>query len=64
MQAEVAVKLSYKVGDENGRENQTKPRWVWSVRHSENGMGSVNDEKKSCDEVKSSPGCYSVEWTC
>ena len=33
------VKLSYKVGDENARENQTKPRWVWSGRHSENGMG-------------------------
>ena len=39
VQAEVAVKLSYIVGDENGRENQTKPRWVWSGRHNENGMG-------------------------
>ena len=38
MQAEVAVKLSYKVGDENGRENQTKPRWLGSGRHNENDM--------------------------
>ena len=32
------MKLSYIVGDENGRENQTKPRWVWSGRHNENDM--------------------------
>ena len=39
MRAEDAVELSYKVGDKNGRENQTKPRWVWSGRRNENGMG-------------------------
>ena len=37
--AEDVVKLSSKVSDENGRENQTKTRWVWSGRHNENGMG-------------------------
>ena len=36
--AEDAVNLSSKVSDENGRENQTKRRWVWSRRHNENGM--------------------------
>ena len=38
VRAEDTVKLSYIVGDENGRENQTKPRWVWSGRHNENDM--------------------------
>ena len=38
VRADDAVKLSYKLGDENGRENQTKPRWVWSGRHNENDM--------------------------
>ena len=34
-----AVKLSFKVSDKNGRENQTKTRWVWSGRHNENDIG-------------------------
>ena len=34
-----AVKLSFKVSDKNGRENQIKKRWVWSGRYNENGMG-------------------------
>ena len=33
------VKLSFKVSDKNGRENQTKTTWVWSGRHNKNGMG-------------------------
>ena len=33
IRAEDAVKLSFKVSDKNGRENQTKTRWVWSGRH-------------------------------
>ena len=39
MRAEDAVKLSPKVSNKDGRENQTKTRWVWSGRHNENGMG-------------------------
>ena len=42
IRAEDALKLSYKVGDKNWRENQTKPRWVWNGRHNGNGMGSWN----------------------
>ena len=34
-----AVKLRFKVSDKNGRENQTKTKWVWSGKHNENGMG-------------------------
>ena len=34
-----AVKLRFKVSDKNGRESQTKTKWVWSGRHNENGMG-------------------------
>ena len=33
-----AVKLRFKVSDKNGRECQTKTKWVWSGRHNENGM--------------------------
>ena len=39
VRAEDAVKLTSKEIDKNGRENQTKTRWVWSGRHNENGMG-------------------------
>ena len=42
IRAEDAVKLSYKVGDKNWRENQTKPRWVWNGKHKEKGMGCGN----------------------
>ena len=39
VQAEDAVNLSSKEIDKNRRQNQTKTRWVWSGRHSENRMG-------------------------
>ena len=39
VRCEDAVMLSPKVSDKNGRENETKPRWLWSGRHNENGMG-------------------------
>ena len=39
VRAEDAVKLSSKEIDKNGRQNQTKTRWVWSGRHNENCMG-------------------------
>ena len=39
VRAEDAVKLSSKVSDKSGRENQTKTRWVWSGRCNDNGMG-------------------------
>ena len=37
--AEDTVKLSSKEIDKNGKENQTKPRWVWSGRHNQNRKG-------------------------
>ena len=39
VRAEDAVKLSSKVSDKNGRENQRETRWVGSGRHNENGIG-------------------------
>ena len=42
------MRMSSKVSDKNGRENQTKTRWEQSGTHNENGMkyGKCRDEKK------------------
>ena len=37
--AQDAVKLSSKVSEKNGRENQRKMTWVGRGRHNENGIG-------------------------
>ena len=39
IRAEDAVKLSPKVSNKDGKENQTKTIWVWCGRHNEKGMG-------------------------
>ena len=39
VRAEDVVKLSSKLRDKNGRENQRKTWWVGSGRHNENGIG-------------------------
>ena len=59
VRAEDAVKLTSKEIDKNERENQTKTRWVWSGDTMEIAwdVGTVNGEKKSCDEVENFQGC-------